>query len=92
MNPHIYIGMSILHKLFPLLPSISGTLEDARLKLLSDASFIKPPYRYLFVTRNEELVSTNKEASILLHELYKKDVVKIHVLRGKGETGEVSSD
>ena len=84
--------MPILHKLFPLLSSISGTLEDARLKLLSDASFIKSPYRYLFVTRNEELVSTNKEASILLHELYKKDVVKIHVLRGKGETGEVSSD
>jgi len=62
---------------------VHGTLEDTRLKLISEASFIKPPYRFLFVTRNEELVSTNKEASILVRELFKKDMVKIHVLRGK---------
>lgn len=60
-----------------------GTLEDARLKLCSEAAFIKPPYRFLFVTRDDELVSTNKEASILVSEFFKKDVVKIHMLRGK---------
>jgi hypothetical protein len=61
----------------------NGTLTEARLSLCTEAQFIKPPYRFLFVTRSGELVSTNKEPGIIVKDLFKKGIVKIHMLRGK---------
>jgi len=63
--------------------NMNGTLTEARLSLCTEAQFIKPPYRFLFVTRSGDLVSTNKEPGIIVNDLFKKGIVKIHMLRGK---------